>query len=85
MPKQYITECYSDATWPVNRAGSRQGRANGANVILLVPKDCGPLLFKRRVKSAWVVSDVQFYLDLMAWPRRGKEQARHLRETRMAY
>jgi len=44
-----------------------------------------PLLFRQRVHDAWVASDVQLYRDLWAWPRRGREQAAHLRAERLTF
>ncbi len=57
----------------------------GEAVTLYAATDRSPLLFRRQVDDAWVASDVQLYLDLYAWPRRGKEQARHLRAERLEY
>jgi hypothetical protein len=57
----------------------------GETVTLFVARGRSPLLFRRRVDDYWVASDVQLYLDLWAWPRRGKEQARHLRVERLGY
>jgi hypothetical protein len=57
----------------------------GETVTLLVSRDRAPLLFRREVDGLWVASDVQLYLDLWAFPRRGKEQARHLRAERLRY
>lgn len=58
---------------------------DGENVTILVTRERSPLLFWREVGSFSVVSDIQLYLDLWAWPRRGKEQARHLRRERISY
>jgi IclR helix-turn-helix domain len=57
----------------------------GENVTFLLTRERSPLLFRRRLEEAWVASDVQLYLDLFAWPARGKEQARHLRAERLPY
>jgi hypothetical protein len=57
----------------------------GETVTFLATRGRWPLLFRRRVDDVWVASDVQLYLDLYAWPRRGKEQARHLRAERLGY
>lgn len=58
---------------------------DGEAVTLYAATDRSPVLFRRQVDEAWVASDVQLYLDLYAWPRRGKEQARHLRAERLGY
>jgi len=57
----------------------------GETVTLLASRQRWPLLFRRQVEGLWVASDVQLYLDLWAWPQRGKEQARHLRSERLGY
>ena len=58
---------------------------DGENVCLLVTRARAPLLFRRSIDSLQVASTVQLYLDLWASPRRGKEQARHLRAERLPY
>jgi len=57
----------------------------GENVVLLVTHQRAPLLFRQSVGSLQVASTVQLYLDLWVSPRRGKEQARHLRAERLPY
>jgi hypothetical protein len=57
----------------------------GENVVLLQAPQATPLLFRQRVRDVWVASDIQLYLDLWAWPQRGKEQARHLRQERLSF
>lgn len=57
----------------------------GDNVAFLGARDRAPLLFRRRVGDTWVASDLQLYRDLLAWPRRGREQARHLRAERLPF
>ena len=57
----------------------------GESVNLLETEERSPLLFRRQVGDLWVASDIQLYLDLWAWPQRGKEQARHLRAERMEF
>lgn len=74
----------SDAEELAARAGLRPVD-EGETVTFFVTRDRSPLLFRRRVHDCWVASDVQLYLDLWAWPRRGKEQARHLRAERLPY
>ena len=58
---------------------------DGENVVLMATRDRCPLMYRQQVENLWVVSNVQLYLDLLASPRRGKEQARHLRATRLPY
>ena len=46
---------------------------DGENIVLMTTRDRCPLMFRQQVENLW------------AWPRRGKEQARHLRITRLPY
>ena len=57
----------------------------GETVIFYIARDKSPLLFTRQVQGFSVASNVQLYLDLWAWPRRGREQAKHLRAERLTY
>ncbi len=57
----------------------------GANVIFFISHERSPLMYSREIDDIRVASDVQLYLDLWAWPRRGREQARHLRTERLPY
>lgn len=67
------------------RAGDLRPVEEGEAVTFLITRERSPLLFRRQVHGFWVASDVQLYLDLWAWPLRGKEQARHLRAERLGY
>jgi hypothetical protein len=62
-----------------------QTAEEGANVRFLLCKDAAPLLLRRQLETLWVASDIQLYLDLWAWPARGKEQAKHLRQERLGF
>jgi hypothetical protein len=42
-------------------------------------------MFVRQLDGRRVVSDVQLYLDLFASPRRGREQAQHLRLQNLSF
>jgi len=57
----------------------------GGNLLLIEVPDSAPLMYRERIGEAWVASPVQLYLDLHAWPRRGREQAAHLREVCLGY
>ncbi len=51
----------------------------GANVFLRIPSYRHSALFgARKIRGLEVVSDVQLYLDLRAFPARGEEQAEHV-------
>jgi hypothetical protein len=52
----------------------------GHNVVFLQAKDDTPLVFRQRVQDAWVANQFRLYADLRSDPRRGQEQANHLRE-----
>jgi hypothetical protein len=69
----------------IARATKLQPVHEGETLIFLLTRERSPLLFRRQVQDYWVASDVQLYLDLWAWPQRGKEQARHLRAERLGY
>jgi hypothetical protein len=51
----------------------------GSNLVFLQGKGDAPLLFRERTKDLYVVNRFQLYTDLRRDPRRGKEQADHLR------
>jgi hypothetical protein len=53
----------------------------GETVMVYATRDRFPLLFGRRAHDRWAASDVQLYLDLWAFPKRGREQAHHLRTS----
>ncbi|MGH2588478.1 MAG: hypothetical protein ACRDJE_26450 [Dehalococcoidia bacterium] len=69
----------------IARAVDLRAVEEGESVTFLVTREPSPLLFRQRVGELCVASDVQLYLDLWTWPRRGKEQARHLRAERLRY
>lgn len=53
--------------------------ADGHNVVFLQAKDDAPLVFRERLKGLWVANRFRLYADLRRDPRRGREQADHLR------
>lgn len=57
----------------------------GENLLLLEVSDTAPLMYREELDGVWVASPIQLYLDLHAWPRRGREQAAHLREVCLGY
>lgn len=77
----------ADVAWERCLKGTRlRPVAEGANVFLLAQRrGSAPLMGRREVDGAWVASNVQLYLDLWNWPRRGKEQAEHLRRECLGY
>ena len=57
----------------------------GANVLLLGARDEAPFLYRQQVDGLWVANDIQLYLDLLASPGRGREQAEHLRREKIGF
>jgi hypothetical protein len=55
------------------------------NVLLLATNTEGPLLYRQKQDGLWIASDIQLYLDLIASPGRGREQAKRLRQERLAF
>ena len=53
--------------------------ADGQNVLFLQAKDDEPLAFREQTNGLWVVNRFRLYVDLLRDPRRGREQADHLR------
>ncbi len=80
VPMGAVTELEATA-----RASDLQPVDDGEAVTCFITREHSPLLFRRQVQEMWVASDVQLYLDLWAWPQRGKEQAQHLRAERLNY
>ena len=56
----------------------------GANLIFLLPYYKHSVFYgKQRIRTLWVVSALQLYLDLHNYPIRGLEQAEHLYKKRL--
>jgi len=73
----------ADAEVVANAAGAREVD-RGANLHISVPYYRVSAFFGRRhVEGLPVVSDLQLYLDLYDYPRRGREQAEYLLEHRL--
>ncbi|MCX6364894.1 MAG: hypothetical protein NTW58_12155 [Actinobacteria bacterium] len=53
--------------------------SDGQNVVFLQAKDDAPLAFRELADGLWVVNRIRLYGDLRRDPRRGREQADHLR------
>jgi hypothetical protein len=52
---------------------------NGHNIVFLQAKDDTPLAFREKANGLWVANRFRLYADLRNDPRRGREQADHLR------
>lgn len=57
----------------------------GGNVFLVVPKYDWILADKEIINKKNTINDILLYLDLINYPKRGKEQADFLREKRIGY
>lgn len=57
----------------------------GHNLVFMQSRDDDPLLDRQRVDEMWVANDFRLYLDLREDPRRGAEQAEHLRRRRIGF
>jgi hypothetical protein len=57
----------------------------GGNVFLVEPYDEGVFYKVQQLKGAWVVSNVQLYVDLYNYPARGREAAEHLRKEAIGF
>ena len=51
----------------------------GYNVVFLQAKDDAPLAFRQQIGGLWVANRFRIYAELRRDPRRGREQADHLR------
>lgn len=68
------------ATEELLQGGRADPVTEGHNVVFLQAKDNAPLAFRERVKKIWIADRFRLYADLRRDPRRGQEQADHLRQ-----
>ncbi len=61
------------------RTAEAERVTDGENVVFLQAKDDAPLRFREKKKGVWIVNRFRLYVDLLGDPRRGREQADHLR------
>lgn len=64
----------------LRRATGADPVADGHNVVFLQAKDDSPLAFREHTQDLWVVNRFRLYADLRRDPKRGREQADHLRQ-----
>lgn len=57
----------------------------GGNVFMVIPKYEWILYDKTEINKKKAVNDIILYLDLVNYPKRGKEQAEFLREKKIGY
>jgi hypothetical protein len=53
---------------------------DGHNVVLLQERDDSPLAFRAQSNGIWIANRFRLFADLRRDPRRGREQADHLRQ-----
>lgn len=58
---------------------------DGESLRLWLVSNETPFIGCRQHEGLTIASPIQLYLDLFQWPRRGKEQAQHLREKVLAF
>lgn len=58
---------------------------SGANIYLIKPYDQGVIQNLQTIKGNSIVSNIQLYLDLYHYPKRGKEQAEKIREEKIHF
>ncbi len=59
--------------------------AQGHNLVFLQAKDDAPLAFRMQADEMWVANRFRLYADLRRDPRRGREQADHLRREMIGF
>jgi hypothetical protein len=77
-----VVEVWVNATAAVKQLCDATGAdpvAEGQNVVFLQAKNDAPLAFREQTDDLWVVNRFRLYVDLRRDPRRGREQADHLR------
>ena len=57
----------------------------GHNVLLMKGKGDVGLAFRQRTEGLWIPNKFRLYADLLRDPRRGAEQAAHLREELIGF
>jgi hypothetical protein len=84
LTSQPQTDVWIAADVPLQRAielaGAKPVR-DGANLRLMQAADDAPLAFRRHHETLTLANPVRVYLDLLKDPRRGREQAEHLRQV----
>lgn len=58
---------------------------DGENIVFLQARDNTPLAFRAKAGGVWTVNRFRLYVDLRGDPRRGREQAEHLREELIGF
>jgi len=58
---------------------------SGANIYFIEPYDKGVMQNLQTIKGNQIVSNIQLYLDLYSYPKRGREQAEKIREEKINF
>jgi len=58
---------------------------SGGTIHLISPYDEGVFYNKQEIDGAWIVGNIQLYLDLYRYPARGREQADFLRRQKIGF
>jgi hypothetical protein len=64
----------------LHEAAQADAVSEGPNVAFFQAEDDSPLAFRERHSNLWIADRFRLYLDLRRDPRRGREQAEHLRQ-----
>lgn len=83
-----VVEVWVDATAADDellRGTGAEPVTEGQNVVFLQEKDNLPLAFREQEGDLWVANRFRLYLDLRRDPRRGREQADHLRQEAIGF
>lgn len=76
-----VVEVWVAETAAPEQLGAAAGPVTeGQNVVFLQGKDDAPLVFREQRQNLWLANRFRLYADLQRDPRRGREQANHLRE-----
>jgi hypothetical protein len=67
------------------QASGADAVAEGHNVVFLQAKEDTPLVFREHASGLWVANRFRIYCDLRRDPRRGREQADHLRKELIGF
>jgi hypothetical protein len=78
-----VTEVWVTARAPAGslpEAAGGESAESGYNVVFWQARDDTPLAFRDHVAGLWLANKFRLYADLRRDPRRGQEQAAHLRQ-----
>lgn len=78
-----VTEIWVDSLASVDESvavSDAEAAETGYNLTFVQGRGDEPLAFRRQVEGAWIVNPLRLFYDLRNDPRRGREQADHLRQ-----